>query len=62
MKLIEPSNDDVIRKIMPINHHVCPLVAVMMASGGYDVHPDCAAPPGTKKLASMRTPPRKNTQ
>ena len=62
MKFIEPSSDDVIRKIMPMSHHVWPLVAVMTDSGGYDVQPDCAAPPGTKKLASMTTPPTKYTQ
>ena len=53
MKLTEPSSDDVIRKIMPMSHHVCPFVAVMTESGGYEVQPDCAAPPGMKKLASI---------
>ena len=61
MKLTEPSSDDVIRKIMPMSHAVWPTVA-MTESGGYDVQPDCAAPPGRKKLASMTTPPRKYTQ
>ena len=62
MKFTEPSSDDVIRKTMPISHNVWPLVAVMTDSGGYDVQPDCAAPPGRKKLASIVTPPRKYTQ
>ena len=60
MKLIDPSSDDVIRKIMPISHIVWP--SLMTASGGYDVHPDCAAPPFWKKLASIVTPPTKYTQ
>ena len=37
-------------------------VGAMTASGGYDVQPDCAAPPGWKKLASIVTPPTKYTQ
>ena len=53
MKFTEPSSDEVIRNTMPMSHKVWPLVAVMTDSGGYDVHPDCAAPPGMKKLASM---------
>src|SRR5262245_21996160 len=61
MKLIEPSSDEVIRKIMPMSHIVWPWPA-MIDSGAYEVHPDCAAPPGTKKLASMVTPPRKYDQ
>ena len=61
MKLIEPSSDDVIRKIMPISQAVWPSGA-MTDNGGYEVQPDWAAPPGTKKLASMTTPPRKYTQ
>ena len=58
MKLTEPSSDDVIRKTIPISHHVCPCVA-MTDSGGYDVQPDWAVPPGAKKLASMIRPPGK---
>ncbi len=34
-------------------------VIATTASGGYDVHPDCAVPSGRKKLANMTTPPRK---
>ena len=45
MKLIEPSSDDVIRKIMPMSQAVWPSGA-MTDSGGYEVQPDCAAPPG----------------
>ena len=40
---------------------VWPIVA-MTDSGAYDVHPELAAPPGTKKLANMIVPPRKYTQ
>ena len=43
MKLTDPSSDDVIRKIMPISHIVWP--GAMSESGGYEVQPDCAAPP-----------------
>ena len=32
MKLIAPSSDEVIRKIMPMSHHVCPEPA-MLESG-----------------------------
>jgi hypothetical protein len=42
MKFIEPSSEEVMRKIMPISHHVWP--GEMFASGGYDVQPACAAP------------------
>ena len=61
MKFTEPSSDDVIRKTMPINHIVC-CPGAMTDSGGYDVQPDCAEPPGMKKLRSIVTPPRKYTQ
>src|SRR6266545_5660188 len=65
MKLIEPSSDDVIRKIIPISHNVWP--GAITASGGYDVQPDCAAPgplsqPIWNKLASITTPPTKYDQ
>src|SRR3954463_12398000 len=56
MKFTEPSRDEVIRKTIPISHHVCPADA-MTDSGGYDVQPDWAVPPGTKKLASINRPP-----
>src|SRR5215213_5156291 len=62
MKLTDPSSEDVIRKIMPVSHQVWPFVAVITDRGGYDVQPDCAAPPGAKKLVSMMQPPRKYTQ
>jgi hypothetical protein len=58
MMFVEPSSDEVIKKIMPISHAVCPIVA-MIESGAYEVHPEFAAPPGRKKLASMTTPPTK---
>jgi hypothetical protein len=61
MKLTAPSSDDVIRKTMPRSHMVWPVPA-MIESGAYDVHPDCAAPAGTKKLRSIVTPPRKKNQ
>ena len=61
MKFTEPSSDDVIRKIIPTSHIVWPVVA-MTDSGAYDVQPELAAPPGTTKLASITTPPRKNDQ
>src|SRR5882757_10500647 len=56
MKLTEPRSDEVIRKTIPTSHHVCPADAIT-DNGGYDVQPDCAVPPGTKKLASMISPP-----
>ena len=56
MKLTEPSSEEVIRKTIPTSHQVCPCVA-MSDSGGYEVQPELAAPPGTKKLASMMRPP-----
>ncbi len=61
MKLTAPSSDEVIRKTIPKSHIVWPVPA-RMESGAYEVQPDCAAPPGTKKLASMVTPPRKKNQ
>ena len=61
MKFTEPSSDEVMRKIMPTSQSVCPVVA-MTESGAYDVQPELAAPPGTKKLANMITPPAKNDQ
>ena len=50
IKLTEPKSEDVIRKTIPPSHQVCPWVA-MVESGGYEVQPEFAAPPGTKKLA-----------
>ncbi len=61
MKLTEPRSEEVIRKIIPISHHVCPSVA-MSDRGGYDVQPDWAVPPGTAKLASMMRPPGRYIQ
>ncbi len=42
---------------MPTSHNVWPWPGAMSESGAYDVQPLLAAPPGTKKLASMTTPP-----
>ena len=56
MKFSAPSSDEKIRQSMPISHAVWPEGA-MSASGGYDVQPDIAAPPGRKKLTSMTMPP-----
>jgi hypothetical protein len=57
IKLIEPSKEDVIRKTIPINQIVCP--TSISASGGYEVHPDLAAPSAVKKLLIITTPPTK---
>jgi hypothetical protein len=53
--LIELSIDDSTSRNMPTSHAVWPIVA-MLASGGYDVHPDEAAPPGRKNPAIMIRP------
>ena len=58
MKFTEPSSEEVIRKTMPMSHTVWPIVA-MSDNGGYDVHPEFAAPPGITKLVNMVTPPSK---
>ena len=46
---------------MPTSHTVCPLDA-RMASGGYDVQPELAAPPGNAKLAAIITPANRNSR
>ncbi len=56
MKLIAPNSEDAIRKIIPNNQKVWPVVA-MSARGAYEVQPELAAPPGRKKLASITRPP-----
>src|SRR5689334_2698880 len=56
MKLTEPRSEEVIRKIIPISHQVCPSVA-MTESGGYDVQPEFAVPLGNVKLRSITRPP-----
>jgi hypothetical protein len=58
IKFTDPSNEEVIRKTMPMSHTVWPIVA-MSDNGGYDVHPEFAAPPGMTKLDNIVTPPRK---
>ena len=61
MKLIDPKSDDVTMRSMPASQIVWPLEA-RIVSGGYDVQPDCAGPPGSTKLASMRIPARRYVQ
>src|SRR5437764_1297007 len=64
MKLTEPSKEALILNTMPESQRVCPLKngwnpipeSAIPARGGYEVHPDFAAPPGTKKLTNMKTP------
>src|SRR5262249_48123967 len=60
MKLTEPSSDDVIRKTMPTSHIVWP-PWLITERGGYEVQPDCAAPPGRKKLTSKTSLPTTGT-
>lgn len=52
----DPSSDERLTRKMPASRYVWPDMA-MSASGGYAVHPELAAPAGTKKLASMTAPP-----
>src|ERR1051325_2732291 len=42
-KLIAPKSEEVMMITMASSHTVCP--GLMMDSGGYEVQPDCAAPP-----------------
>src|SRR5688500_9135998 len=58
MKLTEPRSEEVIRNTIPVSHQVWPAVAVT-DNGAYEVQPELAAPPGTKKLANITTPPTK---
>lgn len=44
----EPSSDDRLMSSIPASHHVWPSGATS-ASGGYEVQPELAAPPGEKK-------------
>ncbi len=46
---------------MPKSQAVWPIVA-RSASGGYDVQPELAAPPGRKKPAIMTRPPARYSQ
>jgi hypothetical protein len=57
---IEPRREDVIRKIIPQSHIVCPDSKI--DNGGYEVQPLLAAPSGVKKLAIIITPPIKYDQ
>ncbi len=61
MVLTDPTIEDVASRNRPASHAVWPIVA-MSASGGYDVHPDCAAPPGRKKPAIITRPPARYSQ
>ncbi len=59
MVVIIDTDDSVaeaLTKTIPISHQVWPEVA-RIDSGGYAVHPELAAPPSTKKLAIITTPP-----
>ena len=60
--LFERINERLTSGTLESQRLLVPLLVEMSASGGYDVQPDCAAPPGAKKLTSMVTPPRKYTQ
>jgi hypothetical protein len=53
--LIAFSADDTPIRKMPTSQKFCPAGAIT-ANGGYDVHPEFAAPPSMKKLATMITP------
>ena len=55
MKFTAPRSDEKISSSIPTSHHVCPCGA-KSASGGR-TSSLFAAPPGTKKLASITSPP-----
>ena len=59
--LIAFSADDTPITKMPTSQKLWPVVS-MTASGAYDVQPDLAAPPSTKKLATMITPAARYSQ
>ena len=54
-RLTAPIIDDTPSRKMPASHHVWPDEATI-ASGGYDVQPELAAPPGSAKLAIISSP------
>ena len=67
MVLTDPRSEEVIRNTIPVSHMDWPvnsdwLCGVTSERGGYEVQPDCAEPPDTKKLHNMTTPPMKYTQ
>ena len=62
MKFIAPSSDEKISSSMLPSHIVCPWPGAMSDNGAYDVQPLLAAPPGTKKLASITSPPARYSQ
>ena len=53
--LIAPSVEDSPIRKMPTSQNVCPVVA-STARGAYAVQPELAAPPVTKKLATITSP------
>jgi hypothetical protein len=61
MKFTAPKSDEMMSRNIATSHHVWPSSA-KSARGGYAVQPELAAPPGTKKLASITTPPTKKAQ
>src|SRR6187431_578750 len=62
MKFTDPRSEAVMLKIMPVSQSVWPFMkksvpgplSAIPASGGYEVQPDFAAPPGTKNETSMK--------
>jgi hypothetical protein len=64
MKLIDPRSEPVMLNTIATNQTVWPFSQTLEStgrsaipdSGGYAVHPDFAALPGTKKLAIIKTP------
>ena len=56
-RLTAPSIADTPSRKMPASHHVWPDEA-MIASGGYDVQPELAAPPGSDEAGHHQQPGR----
>ena len=59
--LIAFSADETPIRKMPTSQKFCPVVAIT-ASGAYEVQPEFAAPPSTKKLATMIRPASRYSQ
>ena len=59
--VMAPSEDDNPIRKMPTSQKFCPAEAIT-ASGTYDVQPEFGAPPSTKKLASITSPPARYSQ
>jgi hypothetical protein len=49
MKFSAPRSDEKMIRSIPTSHKVWPWPGAVADSGGYDVHPLFAAPPGDKK-------------